>query len=110
MEQEESKRLGGRMLIFMQKAQENNTPHDYSLSGMELGSARTLILSKVIAYNETLKTLHVNRKEIQDKEGQDIARMLLNNKTLRKLEAEGNCLGMQTARIFALALKKNTTL
>ena len=36
--------------------------------------------------------------------------MLLTNKTLRKIELEGNCLGMQTARVFALALRKNTTL
>lgn len=36
--------------------------------------------------------------------------MLLSNKTLRKLELEGNCLGLQTARFFALALRKNNTL
>ena len=36
--------------------------------------------------------------------------MLLTNKTLRKIELEGNCLGMQTARVFALALRRNKTL
>ena len=61
---------------------------------MELGSARTLILSKVIAFNSTLKSIHLSRKGIQDKEGQDIARMFLTNRTLRKIELEGNCLGM----------------
>lgn len=86
------------------------TPHDYSLSGMELGPARSLIMSKVIGYNATLKSLHLSRKSIQDKEGQDIARMLLSNTTLRKIELEGNCLGLLTARVFALALRKNTTL
>ena len=110
MEQEENKKLGGRMLIFLQKAQENNTPIDYAISGMELGAARCIILAKIIAYNETLKTLHLSRKQIGDKEGQDIARLLLNNKTLRKLELEGNCLGLQTARILAVALRKNKTL
>lgn len=39
-----------------------------------------------------------------------MARMLLNNKTLRKLEMEGNCLGLQTARIMALALRTNKSL
>ena len=67
-------------------------------------------MSKVIAYNSTLKSLHLCRKGIQDKEGQDIARLLLNNKTLRKMELEGNCLGMQSARVFASALRKNKTL
>ena len=61
---------------------------------MELGAARTQILSKIIAYNHTLKSLHLCRKGIEDKEGQDLARMLLSNKTLRKLELEGNCLGL----------------
>lgn len=39
-----------------------------------------------------------------------MARMLLPNKTLRKLELEGNCLGLQTAKVLAVALKKNKTL
>ena len=108
--QAESKKLDGRMLTFMQKASIHSTPHDYAISGMELGPARCLILAKVIAFNESLKTLHLNRKQIQDKEGQDLARMLLSNTTLRKLEMEGNCLGLQTARVMALALRKNTTL
>ena len=69
MEQEESKRLGGRMLILLQKAEAQNTPHDYAISGMELGAARTQILSKIIAHNHTLKSLHLCRKGIEDKEG-----------------------------------------
>jgi len=40
----------------------------------------------------------------------DLARALLTNTTLRKLELEGNVLGNQTARVLALALKKNKTL
>ena len=36
--------------------------------------------------------------------------MLLTNKTLRKLELEGNCLGLQTAKKFAYVLRHNTTL
>lgn len=94
MEQEESKRLGGRMLIIMQKAQADDTQHNYTLSGLELGAARTLILSKIMAYNSTIKSLHLCRKAIEDKEGQDIARMLLTNKVLRKLELESNILGL----------------
>ena len=36
--------------------------------------------------------------------------MLLTNKTLRKLELEGNCLGLLTARVLATVFRKNTTL
>ena len=39
-----------------------------------------------------------------------MARALFTNTTLRKLELEGNCLGLQTARVLALAIRKNKTL
>ena len=39
-----------------------------------------------------------------------MAKALFTNKTLRKLELEGNCLGLQSAKAFAVALRKNTTL
>ena len=98
------------MLAFLVKTHDNSTPRDFSLAGCNLGGARTTIVAKCVAYNTSLTTLHLSRKNIQDKEGMDIARSLFNNKTLRKLELEGNCLGMQTARVFALALRKNKTL
>lgn len=109
-QQEESKKLDGRMLIILRKTQENSTPHEYSLSGLELGGPRTQILAKIVAYNNTLTTLHLCRKRIEDKEGQDLARALLTNKTLRKLELEGNLLGVSSAKAFALALRHNKTL
>ena len=98
------------MLTFLQKGAEDRTPKEFSLSGCELGGARTTIVARIMAFNRSLMTLHLCRKNIQDREGQDIARALLTNTTLRKLELEGNCLGMGTARVFALALRKNRTL
>ena len=109
-QQEESKRLEGRMLIFLQKAAENQTHRDFSFAGINLGGPKTQIVARVVAFNTSLTSLHMSRKNIQDKEGMDLAKVLINNKTLRKLELEGNCLGMQTARMFAMALRKNTTL
>lgn len=105
-----SKHLGGRLLSFMVKATDNETPIDYSCSGLILGAARTQILAKIVAYNTSLKSLHLARKGIADKEGQDLARALFSNKTLRKMELEGNQLSFMTARVFALALQKNKTL
>ena len=37
----------------------------------------------------------------------DLAKMLLTNNTLRKLELEGNCLGYLSAYAFGRALRKN---
>lgn len=88
----------------------NETPREYSLAGIHLGGARTTILARHVAYNETLTTLHLVRRGIQDSEGCDLAKMLLTNKTLRKLELEGNCLGSKTAKELGFALMHNTTL
>lgn len=106
----ESKRIDGRLLVFLTKAQANDTSLDYSFAGVNLGPARTQILAKILAYNSTLKALHLSRKKIGDKEGQDLARALLTNNTLRKLELESNNLQIMTARVFALALRRNKTL
>ena len=50
------------------------------------------------------------RKGILDVEGQDIARMLLTNNTIRKIELEGNNLGVESAFAFGRALKVNKAL
>lgn len=67
-------------------------------------------MARIVAFNSSITTLHLSRKGIQDKEGIDIAKALFTNKSLRKLELEGNCLGMHTAKAFALAIRKNKTL
>jgi len=51
------------------------------------------MLAEFVAINKSLMSLHLSRKQIQDNEGQDLAKMLLTNNTLRKLELEGNNLG-----------------
>lgn len=43
--------------------------------------------------NITLSALHMARKKIEDADGIYIADMLLTNKSLKKLELEGNLLG-----------------
>ena len=55
-------------------------------------------------------SLHLARKMIQDADGVILAEMLLENKTLRKLELEGNLLGPMTARKFGEVLMVNKTL
>ena len=80
------------------------------MSGLELGPARTGILAKVVAYNSTLTTLHLSRKNIEDTAGVEIARILHTNTTLRKLELEFNRLGPMTAKELGIALMRNKTL
>ena len=50
------------------------------------------------------------RSGIKDEDGTEIAKILYNNTTLRKLELEGNNLGPKSAKEFGKALRINKTL
>ena len=93
------------MLGMLGKLQRNSTPRDMTLSGIELGTIRARILINNILHNESLMCVSMNRKLIEDEVGVDIARMLMLNKNIRKVELEGNKLGPKTAREFGHMLK-----
>ena len=103
-------KLEGRMLIMLQNIRNNNTPKEYTVAGLALGPARCRILASGISDNTSLTALHLARKGINDPEGIELARMLHENKTLRKLELEGNLLGPKSLLAFGEALKLNKTL
>jgi hypothetical protein len=44
-EEEQSKKLGGRILMMLTKLDNDETPKEFSTSGLELGPARTRILA-----------------------------------------------------------------
>jgi len=44
-EEEQMNRLEGRMLIMLNSLQNQNTPFEYTVSGLDLGSARCRILA-----------------------------------------------------------------
>ena len=52
----------------------------------------------------------MNRKQIEEEVGIDLARMLMINKHVRKIELEGNKLGPKTSREFGNVLRFSTTL
>lgn len=81
------------MLIMLKNLQGDNTPKEYTIAGLNLGPARCRILCQHVAFNKTLTSLHLARKGIEDAEGVELAKMLIENKVLRKLELEGNKLG-----------------
>ena len=109
-EEEQMNRLEGRMLIMLKNLQSNNTPKEYTISGLNLGPARCRILASHVAHNRTLTALHLARKGIEDGEGVELAKMLINNAVLRKLELEGNKLGPKSIQAFGQALEQNNTL
>jgi hypothetical protein len=90
--------------------QDDETPFEYTLSGMDLGPARNRMLAQNVAYNKSLFSIHLARKGILDHDGIFLAYMLRSNKTLRKLELEGNNLGPLCAFAFGRVLQENTSL
>lgn len=96
--------------MILSKLENNETPNEYTMSGVELGGPRIRILVSQIAYNKSLKNLHLTRSGVGDDDGVDIAKILYNNNTLRKLELEGNNLGAKTAKELAKALRYNKCL
>ena len=103
-------KLEGRMLIMLQNIKNNNTPLEYTVAGLSLGPARCRILASNVSENNSLTALHLARKGITDEDGIELARMLHDNKVLRKLELEGNLLGPKSVKCFGEALKINKTL
>jgi Ran GTPase-activating protein (RanGAP) involved in mRNA processing and transport len=108
--QEQMQKVDGKMQFMLWKLQEDQTPFEYSASGLELNAYRTEAFARVIAHNKSLLSMDFARQGIQDLDGTKLADILYTNKTLRKLELEGNLLGPKTASAFGEVLKRNKSL
>lgn len=56
--------IAGRLRAMLIKLRAQETPGEYSFSGIQLGGARVTILARHLAFNETLTCLHLTRKNI----------------------------------------------
>lgn len=94
---------------MLDRLKENNTPQDYTLSGLNLGSARLRMLVGAVTDNNSLLGLNLSRKELVQVDAIEIANMLSKNKKLQKLELEGNMLNSIGVKTIARELIKNNT-
>jgi hypothetical protein len=101
------KKVEGRMRNILIDLTENKTARDITAAGVKLGPIRCGLLASNVENNTSLMSLHLARKQIRDPDGVNIAKMLRYNKTLRKLELEGNLLGPNTAKEMGEALLVN---
>lgn len=88
----------------------DSTPLEYTISGLNLVPIQISILVQATAVNNSLKTISMNRKKINDNEGVEVANCLHNNKQLENLILEGNNLGPLSAASIGMLLDKNTNL
>ena len=103
-------KIEGRFQIMVIQLFMDKSPFEFSLSGVDLGSARCEMFSRCLAFNSTLLSVHMSRKRLSDADGQLLAKVLYENTSLRKMELEGNQLGPKSAAEFGKALKNNNTL
>jgi len=109
-EAEQRSKLEGRFEHMLTSLQENNTPQEYTVSGLTLGNVRLRLLAKNVEKNTSLLGLHLGRMKINDEDAPLLEQMLMNNKKLQKLELEGNRLGPSGVKSIMKALETNTTL
>lgn len=109
-EEEANKKLEGKMVVMLEALQQNTTPFEYNCTGLDLSSVKCGILARNIAYNKSLLSIDMSRKGFTDLDGQQLAKMLYTNSTLRKLDLEGNLLGPKSAIEFGEALKHNKSI
>jgi hypothetical protein len=92
--------MPARMQNNFIKLQNNTTPKELTFAGLEFSGSKTRILAYQVSINSSLCALHLSRRGLDDEAGETLALILKDNKTLRKMELEGNCLGYRTAKQF----------
>ena len=88
----------------------NDTPLEYTITGLNLISAQISIMIQAAIANKSLKSLYMSRKGLTDKEGIPIANCLMNNKSLLQIDLEGNNLGVASAIQFGNLINTNDSL
>lgn len=86
-----------------------SAPH-ITVCGIKVTTIRLRLLTRTLEDNYSCVSLDLNRKGLQDEDGDSLASMLEKNSYLQKLECEGNNLGVEAAEKIGEALKKNKTL
>jgi hypothetical protein len=92
--------MAGRMYLNFMNLQSNTTPKELTFAGLEFNLSKTRMLAYQVSVNNSLCSLHLARRGLDDEAGESLALILKDNKTLRKLELEGNSLGHRSAKQF----------
>ena len=63
--EEENSNLSGRLQIILQALYDQDTPFEYTMTGIDkFNDIKCLLVAKQLAYNSTLKSIHIVRKEM----------------------------------------------
>jgi len=110
-EEEQKKKMDGGLDQIRDVLTRNvSNPHITTCGIDQLCGARLRLLAQALANNTSCMSMDLNRKGLNDEDGQNIAACLESNEYLQKLELEGNNLGVKVAEALGETLKKNNCL
>jgi len=109
-EEEMRKNVEGGLEQLLATLTENTSAPHITFCGIELDSVRLRLLVQSMRDNYTCMSLDLNRKGLDDGDGESLAGMLEKNQYLQKLECEGNNLGVKAAEAIGQALATNQSL
>lgn len=109
-EEDMRKKMEGGLDQLLEALKQNASAPHITVCGIELNTVRLRVLCGDLAANQSCVSLCLDRKGLNDEDGQSLAAMLEKNSYLQKLEVEGNNLGVGAAETIGKALCVNTTL
>merc|ERR1712187_9450 len=104
------KKMEGGLDQILDALTKNTSPPNVTTCGIALTPVRERLLTSALENNTSCLSLDLNRKGLNDEDGEALARMLEKNKHLQKLECEGNNLGVLAATAIGESLRKNEAL
>ena len=102
--------LEGNVIEMLRQIISNTSPFDISFAGVDLDPWNFTNLMLFLPENKSLLSLNISRKNLRDKEAEQLGDMLKNNKKLRRIEIEGNLFSSKSCKPLADALRINKTL
>lgn len=109
-EVEDLKDIKGTFATIVENCLDDRTPIEMAFSGWSIPTVKLRIIFKALESNTSLKELVINRKELNDDEGCDLAKSLEYNASIERLSLEGNLLGPKFLEGLAETLAVNSQL
>lgn len=109
-EMEQLADLKGKFGELISDLKHSTTRLELTLTGEDFTSVQCRIIFKCIQQNQSVKVLSINRKQQGDEEAIELAKNLVYNDYLERLDLENNNIGPKFLENLALTVAKNDTL
>ena len=109
-ELQEINTLKGKFGSMINELKTDATSLEFTITGLNLLPAQIRILVQATMVNQSLRSLSMIRKAINDHDGVEIAKCMNGNQSLESLILEGNQLGPLSAEAIGNLIERNNTL